>query len=380
MKAIKKYAAVALLGLSAVAISSCSEEKLGPSIFPEVDETLDPNSSTYKFDKWLNQTYREPYNLDFLYRMEDVGTNMNYNLVPANYEQSVDLAVLCKYLWFDVYNKIAGEEFLKQYGPRILHLVGSPAMNAISGTEIVGLAEGGVKVTLFKVNDLDVNNIAGLNELYFKTMHHEFAHILHQTKTIPVTFRTYSAGFYDGSNWQSRDSRLLNSQGFVTPYASSAVREDFAETIANYIVQPDWWWANIYDMASRGWATDGDPQNPDATYYCYYYYDNNVAGDENLKYVPISGVVTETDEQGNVVYYVGRLTDSDGNRIVAYPVQDDDEIDGVAIINQKIEDARQWMRTEFNVDLDKLREEVQSRQQNYLEQFKAIRAEIENMQ
>lgn len=378
MKALKKYIAILLLAITAVTVCSCGEEKLGPSIFPDVDDTLDPTSSTYKFDKWLRQTFRDPYNLDFLYRMEDVGTNMNYNLVPANYEQSVDLAVLCKYLWFDVYNKVAGEEFLKMYGPRILHLVGSPAMNALSGTEIVGLAEGGVKVTLFKVNELDVNNIASLNELYFKTMHHEFAHILHQTKTIPVTFRTYSAGFYDGSNWQSRDSRLLNSQGFVTSYASSAVREDFAETIANYIVQPDEWWDYIYTMASRGWATDGDPQNPDAAYYCYYYYENNEAGDEHLKYV--SNVVEETDEDGNVVYYVGNLTDSDGNRIIAYPVQDEDGIDGVTIINQKIEDARQWLRTEFNVDLDKLREEVQSRQLNYLQHFNVIRAEIDNMQ
>lgn len=49
---------------------------------------------------------------------------------------------------------------------------------------ILGQAEGGMKVTLFRVNEIDKNNlsVAQLNEYYFKTMHHEFTHILNQKK------------------------------------------------------------------------------------------------------------------------------------------------------------------------------------------------------
>ena len=189
-----------------MSLSSCSEDKLGPTIFPDVDETLDPTSYTYQLDTFLLENYLKKYNLTFLYKMPDISTNMNYNLVPATYENSIDLAVLCKYLWFDVYDKIAGEDFLKSYGPRIILLVGSPAYNPTSGTEIVGLAEGGIKVTLFKVNAMNmfINNADMMNEYYFKTMHHEFAHILHQTKTYPNEFNTISIGHYDSNNWQDR--------------------------------------------------------------------------------------------------------------------------------------------------------------------------------
>ena len=136
MKKIQYYiSALLLVAVAAMSLSSCSEDKLGPSIFPDVDETLDPSSYTYKLDKFLKENYLEKYNLTFLYRMPDISTNMNYNLVPATYENSIDLAVLCKHLWFDVYDKVAGDDFLKKYGPRIILLVGSPAYDPTAGTE-----------------------------------------------------------------------------------------------------------------------------------------------------------------------------------------------------------------------------------------------------
>ena len=192
-------AAFALLGAA-----SCSDDEFGPSIFPDSEDELDPNSYTYKFDKWLKQSYLTPYNLEFRYKMQDVGTDMNYNLVPAEYDKAVDLAVLTKYLWFDVYDELAGEEFLKSYGPRIIHLIGSPAYNPQTGTMVLGLAEGGIKVSLFRVNELNANSFATMNEFYFKTMHHEFAHILHQTKSIPTDFSQISNGKYDDNNWQDQ--------------------------------------------------------------------------------------------------------------------------------------------------------------------------------
>lgn len=85
------------------------------------------------------------------------------------------MARLVKYLWFDVYGTVVGEEFLKENGPRIIHLIGSPAYNPISGTIVLGTAEGDIKVTLYSCNDLDPTNIDMMNEYYFKTMHHEFA-------------------------------------------------------------------------------------------------------------------------------------------------------------------------------------------------------------
>ena len=362
MKALSKYIHIALLAaLVSMGMASCSDDKLGETIFPDIDETLDPNSATYQLDKFLRENYLNVYNLDFRYKMQDVGTDMNYNLVPATYANSIDLAVLTKYLWFDVYSEIVYPDFLKLYGPRIIHLIGSPAYNPTSGTMILGLAEGGLKVSLFRVNDMNIDNFDQMNEYYFKTMHHEFAHILHQTKTYPVEFNTLSVGKYDSNNWQDRQEGVVNSWGFVTTYASSEYREDFAETIANYIVKTDAQWARILDLASRGWVAPGGEDELDAVYYCYYYYKNNEATEENQIYVDEYQVTV--DEDGKKYMRSGR--DSSGNRLVVYDVTDNDGYDGVAIINRKVDIARQWLKDAWNVDLDALRAEVQRRQLNY---------------
>ena len=364
MKKIQYYiSALLLVAVAAMSLSSCSEDKLGPTIFPDVDETLDPSSYTYKLDKFLKENYLDKYNLTFLYKMPDISTNMNYNLVPATYENSIDLAVLCKYLWFDVYDKVGGEDCLTSYGPRIILLIGSPAYNPTSGTEIVGLAEGGIKVSLFKVNAMRIDNFEMMNEYYFKTMHHEFAHILHQTKTYPNEFNTISIGHYDSNNWQDRSEGQVASLGFVTTYASSEFREDFAETIANFIVKTDAQWNRILDLASRGWAS-GDEDDVTSEFYCYYYYPDNDPN-ADIVYVSEYNVFTEVDEDGVVHKYWRLNKDKQGNRIVVYDVEDKDDIDGVDAINQKVQIARTWLKDAWGIDLDALREEVQYRQTHY---------------
>ena len=381
MKTTKYISMLALAAFALLGAASCSDDEFGPSIFPDSEDELDPNSYTYKFDKWLKQSYLTPYNLEFRYKMQDVGTDMNYNLVPAEYDKAVDLAVLTKYLWFDVYDELAGEEFLKSYGPRIIHLIGSPAYNPQTGTMVLGLAEGGIKVSLFRVNELNTNSFEAMNEFYFKTMHHEFAHILHQTKSYPTEFNLVSNGLYDDNNWQDRQESMLRSKGFITNYASSQTREDFAETIANYIVKTDEQWASYMKDANRGWETptptEGTDVEPDATYYCFYYYNNNQSGDENKQYAPES-VVVEKEEDGKIVYYHKTLKDDKKNPIRIYPCEDKDGIDGEAVILRKVNIARVWLRDEFGVDLDQLREVVQRRQSSY--DINALRKQIEDIQ
>lgn len=396
MKKYIKYAsALALVAIAAMSLSSCSEKGLDDTIFPDVSEELDPNSYTYKFDKWLKENYLDVYNLDFQYRLKDNETNMNYNLEPATLENAVDLAVLAKYMWFDVYEEVSGsKEFLKKYGPRILMLVGSPAINPQTGTIIVGLAEGGIKVTLLHVNSMNPMNIYALNSDYFHTMHHEFAHILHQTKSIPREFQLMSLGHFEPINWESRDPHMTHSLGFVTPYASSAIREDFAETIANYITLSDAEWARIWDDASRGWATDGDEFGDERiTYYCYYYYPNNNpvddAGESTQTYVESNkvdqledgtyvlrnqyqrGITPITtgedgnryDANGNLCDNAGFVIDKNGQRIpiVVYPVEDKDNVNGAEILEQKITLVKNWFKEQWGIELDDLRNAVQNR-------------------
>ena len=130
-----------------------------------------------------------------------------------------------------------GEVFMKQYGPRIINLIGSSAVNPDSKTEVLGTADKGLKVTLYKINSLDKTNIELLNLYYFRTMHHEFAHILHQTKNYPTEFNEISVSNYSPTGWMNRTNEQAQRMGFVGNYASSEAREDFVEVIANYLTE-----------------------------------------------------------------------------------------------------------------------------------------------
>ena len=56
MKSLKYYISPLLVaGAAVLALNSCSDDDFTESIFPDDDEQHDPNATTYKFDKWLQQ-------------------------------------------------------------------------------------------------------------------------------------------------------------------------------------------------------------------------------------------------------------------------------------------------------------------------------------
>ena len=207
--------------------------------------------------------YTNPYNILLKYRMEDKESDMTHVLVPATYENSVVLAKIIKHVWLEAYDETTGNpNFLRHYVPKILHFIGSPAYED-NGTMVVGTAEGGMKITLYNVNDIDPESIDVnmLNEYYFQTMHHEFAHILHQTKNFDPSFERITENSYVGSDWYlktdpitgvstSRTNEDAWKEGFVTAYAMSEPREDFVENIAMYVVNTKAYWDNM--LANAG--------------------------------------------------------------------------------------------------------------------------------
>ncbi len=392
-------ASFAALALAPGFVSCSDDEDFTESIFPDVPTTADPSSATYKFDTWLIRNFRDVYNLEFCYKMEDVETDMNYNLVPASFDKARDLALLTRYLWFDAYDVVTrkseddtnGKEFLKQYGPRIIHLIGSPAYNPSTGTEILGLAEGGIKVSLFKVNELNIDDFNQLNEYYFRTMHHEFAHILHQTRSYPTEFNTLSNGRYDDNNWQDRNNGIVTSLGFITSYGSSQTREDFAETIANYITRTDDQYNLLLWCADQNWYS-GDDSTDQSMAYCYYYYANDEDREANNRTYTLQFVddksrnlMTLVDNTGNVyssVEQVEAYLAKMGEKYTMYQYDVSDGVDGRAIINQKVNIARNWLKDEWDgIDLDRLRDTVQVRQMKAKEMLiNVLRPEVDNIQ
>lgn len=343
-------------------IVSCSDDDFGPSIFDTVERPLDRSLTTFPLDTFVKVNFLEPYNLRFLYKMEDIGSDLEVNLVPAVYDQSVKLAVLSKYLWYDVYEQCADADFLKIYSPRIIHVIGSPSYNPSSGTETLGEAEGGLKITLYNVNNLDETDIDDLNEMFFKTMHHEFGHILAQNYATPTDFNLLSNSSYNPMDWQNTPDSLAAAQGFVSPYASSQSREDWVEVLANYIVKDVNTWNNLLNTAGYDWetvdmsatefnrlvATGG---SRDSIGY-FYEISANANSDESEQQWTIQRKVIQRDANDRPIL------DDDGNIIYL----EQDGIDGRNLIQQKLEMVREWLQTNFNIDIDDVRNEVQRRQ------------------
>ncbi len=232
----------------ATSLGSCSEEELdSKSIFGEETGVVE-NS----FDKWLYTNYTKPYNIDFKYRFEDKEADADYNLSPADYDKAIALAKMTKYVWIESYEELLGTDFIRTYCPKIMFLVGSVAYNS-QGSVVLGTAEGGLKITLYNVNSIDVNNLSldMLNYWFFKTMHHEFAHILHQTKNYSTDFNLISPSNYQSGSWVNLSPEDALDMGFVSPYASSETQEDFVEIISIYITNTQAYWDNLVSSASE---------------------------------------------------------------------------------------------------------------------------------
>lgn len=253
MKTVYRLILLSFAAILATGFTACSDDSIGDSIFDTREKALDRNAYTFPLDSFVKVNFLEPYNLRFIYKMEDIGSDMDKNLVPGRYEQSKKLAVLSKNLWYDVYKKYAGELFLKENSPRIIHAIGSKSYNPSQGTETLGFAEGGLKITLYGVNELDESNLDYMNKYFFQTMHHEFGHILDQTVLHPLAFNTISTGRYDAMGWTDTPDSVSIGRGFASSYGSSGVGEDLVEISSTYIVADTLRWEAILNTAEYEW-------------------------------------------------------------------------------------------------------------------------------
>ena len=241
-------------------LSSCSDDDKisSTSVFEDVS-----TEQKNEFDKWLEKNYRQAYNIDFKYRYSDRESDLSFNVIPADFEKSKGLAILVKHMWLDVYSETVSPEFMKTYVPRIIQLTGSYKWNS-NGSQVLGTAEGGLKIMFYGVNELDLDNARvncdnpyeshyvrplDMNYWFFHTMHHEFCHILTQKIEYDPSFRSISAATYHATDWINLEDKKVAKEGFVSAYASSEYNEDFAEIYATYVTNSEEGWQKIIDAA-----------------------------------------------------------------------------------------------------------------------------------
>ena len=406
---MKKTLYIICIAAVTAALSSCrGEDDFSESIFDTSVPAVDKNKSTSEFDQWLYDNFVVPYNVDVKYRFDLSASDLNFQLSPADYNRSQLLAQFIRYLFYDVYTKYAGDDFMKKYGPRIFHFIGSSGYSPTTGTEVLGTASGGVKITLYNVNEMKpytegVNysgeDVGVLNERYFHTMHHEFSHILHQTKSYPVTFGQVTSGTYDPISWQERDSVWTHSHGYVTHYASSATYEDFVETLSCVITDTDHRWMNrIINAAVKG-IRQGDKEDiyelidsleinlddPKGHWNNFTLYEESEYNDQTDEYDLTDRYVLDEhrllpDERTNAYRVVNKDADAyvDQYKYKEYKkftsfrdfmdkevkVNPDHNLTGINSLLKKLDIATKWYTEKWGLYLFKLRHEVRERQNN----------------
>lgn len=228
-------------------VTACSDDKIDKDTSVI---NIDKQGGESKFDEYLYEIYTKPYNIEFLYKWKDIESDMNYTTVPPKFSNAIKMANLVKYLCLDAYETVAPKGFLEQYFPKMIMLVGSSAYKN-NGTRILGTAEGGLKIILFDINNLDTNDVDKLFIYYFQTIFHEFSHIMHQTTDYTTDFDRISAVDYKGDSWSStwENEKEALKKGFISQYSSKEPNEDFVELIAYYVTNTEESWNKMLEPA-----------------------------------------------------------------------------------------------------------------------------------
>lgn len=380
-----------------------NDDDFSDSVFDTTIPAVDSTKATAEFDQWLYDNFVQPYNVEIQYKFNFNASDMSYRLAPADYNRSQLLSHFIRHLFFDVYTKYSpeGDDFMKKYGPRMFHFVGSSAYSATTSTETLGTASGGVKITLYCINEMkpyskDVDytaeDIDRLNDNYFHTMHHEFTHILHQTKSYPVSFGQVTAESYLAKNWQDRDTTTTARLGYVTNYSSSKNMEDFVETLSCIITDTDWRWMHRIIAAS----IDGIKSTEDikaikslvdslnikgiddsnAHWNDFTVYNESKYNEETDKYEPTGNYCLDIYRSGRKVYsnkrgnYINQYSYSKAKSYKSFmdeflpslTVKTDAK--GISALLSKISIATKWYKDKWEFNIYDIRNELSERQKN----------------
>ena len=244
-------------------LTSCEKDEIKPESVITTDSYVKND-----FDKWLEVNYVNPYNIAFKYRYEEIESDYNYYTVPANMDNAIKMAHILKYLCMETYDEVAGIEFTRANFPKMFYLIGEWEYRN-NGSYILGTAEGGKKILLAGINYLDYvlegqwgeyDDVASnLNHYYIKTIHHEFTHILNQTRDYPTSFQEVTGSSYvNDSQFSEPYNSAYLKRGFISAYAQTEPKEDFAEMVSVYVTHtPEWWEAQL-QAADTMWEEDPD--------------------------------------------------------------------------------------------------------------------------
>jgi substrate import-associated zinc metallohydrolase lipoprotein len=278
---------------------SCKKEKALNADLSTINFD-DPIANT-ALDEWLRTTFLDEYNIDVVYRYnrflhgndKDIAA-VKIDKIKPQMENILEGFIL-------PYRKIAGETFIKKLVPKQFVLYGSPSYNT-DGSAIAATASAGRNITMYNVNNFNVNDAAN-NFGKLRVIHHEFTHTLNQIVPMPADFQTITKSTYLAT-WTTTTDATARANGYVTNYASSSPGEDFAETVAYLLVNGQAW----YDLRAAGSTAAGKAALKAKEASVVQYFTVNLGVDFRALQREIQGIVRDSYQYSpaSFAYFVGQ--------------------------------------------------------------------------
>lgn len=222
-----------LLYIPLMFLLACSGDDEADVPVRQVEPSTDP------LDVFIWENFTEPLGIAVRYRYVDRYVNPNNRVTPPRRDLvQPTLDFLTKY-WITPYQEVAnGEEYFRSTVPAEVVLIGSFIFNT-DGTVVLGTADAGARITLTDINSIDEEDQDWLFR-QLGTIYHEYAHIMHQRFDLPPGFQEISPqGYTSRGSWFTLNDDEALRRGFVSPYGTSDVNEDFAEVVAFLLYEPD---------------------------------------------------------------------------------------------------------------------------------------------
>lgn len=225
MKLLNKYKKIMIV-VGVLTFIACSHEDQPTESFLNFTPAVKTD-----LDNWIDHNYVDPYNISVQYKWNQNVIENNRFVFPPTIDKVQPALDIVKKIWIDSYTTVGGKDFVKIIAPRDLVLVGGVNVNPDNVSNTLGLAEGGKRITLFEVDYINKKSRVSVTR-FIQTIQHEYVHILNQTKMFDeqawskITPVGYTSSPFDRTDDQAQEL------GFISAYAASNYREDFAETAA----------------------------------------------------------------------------------------------------------------------------------------------------
>ncbi|MEM7163645.1 MAG: substrate import-associated zinc metallohydrolase lipoprotein [Bacteroidota bacterium] len=199
----------------------------------------DDVSINSELDQYIQDNFIKEYGIAVRYKFDEKYVTPGQRVTPPRLEVIRPMLDFIEEFWIDPYLEVpGGEAFFRRYVPSEVVLLGGLIYNG-DGTVTLGVADAGARITFTNVNAINPSDSAW-RQLQLRTTYHEFAHIVHQEFKLPPSFETITQSGYSGpGSWFTLTDEDALQRGFVSPYATSSVNEDFAEMVAFYLYDSD---------------------------------------------------------------------------------------------------------------------------------------------